>query len=146
VPAVMAATDGKGCHVVLDMVAGDYVARNIGVLAARGRHVTIGVMGGTHAATIPMNLVLSRQLTLSGSTLRGRSADEKRRLRDELLRRVWPWVGAGRIRAVIHATYALEEAGNAQSALESGKHFGKIVLDLSRRPQTDANTGAADAR
>jgi len=146
VPAVMAATDSKGCHVVLDMVAGDYVARNIGVLAARGRHVTIGVMGGTHSATIPMNLVLSRQLTLSGSTLRGRSADEKRRLRDELLRRVWPWVGAGRIRAVIHATYALEEAGYAQSALESGRHFGKIVLDLSRRPGTDANTGAADAR
>ena len=130
VVAALAATEGSGCDLVLDMVAGEYVGRDMAAMAFRGRHVTIGTMGGVHASTIPMNVMLRNQLVLTASTLRGRSLTEKRELRDQVARHVWPWVLARRLQPVVHARYPLAAAAEAQRALETGNHFGKIVLTL----------------
>ena len=130
VARVLAATDGNGCNLVIDMVAGEYVARDMAVMAFRGRHVTIGTMGGSHTSTIPMNVMLRNQLVLTASTLRGRSLAEKRALRDQVRNHVWPWVEARRLRPVLHASFPLVAAAEGQGALETGSHFGKIVLTL----------------
>ena len=129
VPAVLEATGGRGCNVVLDIVAGDYVARNMQAMAHGGRHVTIGVMGGAHEATISMNLMLARSLTLTASTLRWRSVEEKRRLRDALLQRAWPWVLEGKIRAVVHSIHPLAEAGKGTrwNAAANGRYGSASV-------------------
>ncbi|MFC4595748.1 NAD(P)H-quinone oxidoreductase [Sphingobium tyrosinilyticum] len=123
-------TEGRGVDVVLDMVAGDYVGRDIQIMAPRGRHITIGVMSGKSEATIPMNLVLRNRLVITASTLRGRDLDEKRAIRDALRDQVWPLVKDGRLRAYVHASFPLAQAGAAQSALEASNHVGKIILTM----------------
>jgi putative PIG3 family NAD(P)H quinone oxidoreductase len=127
VEEVRALTDGRGVQAVLDMVGGDYVARNLQCLADDGRHVSIAVQRGA-MATIPVFEVMRRRLTLTGSTLRPRDSAWKGLVADELSRTVWPHVEAGRLRPVIDATFPLADAADAHRRMESGAHVGKIVL------------------
>jgi len=122
-------TGGAGVAVVLDMVGGDYVPRNLACLAEDGRHVSIAAQRGA-AAEIALWDVMRRRLTLTGSTLRARPGPFKAGVADELRREVWPHLGAGRIRPVIDATFPLEQASEAHRRIESGDHVGKIVLTM----------------
>ncbi len=122
-------TDGKGADVVLDMVSGDYVARNLDALAEDGRHVTIAVLGGMRAE-INMTKVMARRLTLTGSTLRARPDAFKALLADEINRNVWPMVEEGNLRPVMDRAFPLAEAAAAHAWMEAGEHIGKIVLDV----------------
>ena len=122
-------TGGKGCQVMLDMVGGDYVPRNLKCLADDGRHVSIAVQGGAQA-TIPLFEVMRRRLTLTGSTLRARDAQFKALVTDEIARTVWPHVEAGQVKPVIDRTYPLAEAAAAHARMEAGDHVGKIVLTM----------------
>jgi putative PIG3 family NAD(P)H quinone oxidoreductase len=131
VAEVQRLTDGKGVNVVLDMVAGDYVPRNLDCLAEDGRHVTIAVQGGV-TAEINFAKVMMRRLTLTGSTLRARSVGFKTLVADEIARSVWPFVEEGRLKPVIHATFPLGEAAAAHRLMEAGDHVGKIVLTTGR--------------
>ncbi len=127
VEAVQAITAGQGVALVLDMVAGDYVARNLKCLAEDGRHVTIAVQGGAKAE-INMAQVMTRRYTLTGSTLRPRSDDFKALLAQEIAREVWPLVQDGALRPVMDHIFPLEEAAAAHRRMEAGDHIGKIVL------------------
>jgi NADPH2:quinone reductase len=120
-------TDGKGVEIVLDMVAGDYVARNMQCLKEDGRHVTIAVQGGLQA-TINMAHVMMKRLILTGSTLRPQSADRKALLADEIYRYVWSDVEAGKLKPVMDESFALADAAKAHAHMEAGDHIGKIVL------------------
>lgn len=120
-------TAAKGVNIVLDMVGGDYVPRNMQCLAEDGRHVSIAVQGGM-LATIPLFEIMRKRLTLTGSTLRPRSVEFKMLVADELHRTVWPLVAAGQLRPVIDRTYPLAEAAEAHRRMEAGDHVGKIVL------------------
>ncbi len=122
-----AATEGRGVDVILDMVAGDYVARNIQCLADDGRAVIIAVQGGVKGE-IDAGQVLRRRLTLTGSTLRARSVDFKSGIARALRERVWPLLAQGRIRPVIYRQLPAAEAAAAHALMESGEHVGKIVL------------------
>ena len=123
-------TGGKGVELVLDMVAGDYVMRNLKCLGDDGRHVTIAVQGGLQA-TINMAEVMRRRLTLSGSTLRPRSNQFKALLTQEIVQLAWPFVVAGKLRPVMDQTFPLAEAAAAHTRMEAGTHIGKIVLAVS---------------
>jgi NADPH2:quinone reductase len=127
VAEVKTITGGKGVAVVLDMVGGDYLPRNMQCLADDGRHVSIAVQGGLQA-TIPIFEIMRRRLTLTGSTLRPRDTVFKSLVADELARTVWPHVEAGRLKPVIDRTYKLAEAAQAHERMEAGDHVGKIVL------------------
>lgn len=129
VPAVKAATAGKGVDVVLDMVGGDYVRRDIEVMAPGGRHVSIATQAGAEA-TIPIFRVMMKRLILTGSTLRARSVAEKGAIAAALRQNAWPLIEAGRLRPQIHATFPLARAADAHRALEAGDHVGKIVLTV----------------
>jgi putative PIG3 family NAD(P)H quinone oxidoreductase len=120
-------TDGRGADVVLDMVAGGYVAREVECLAEDGRLAIIAVQGGT-AASFDAGAVLRKRLTLTGSTLRPRSAAHKAAIARELLDKAWPLLDAGRVRPVIHRVFPAEQAAQAHELMESGTHVGKIVL------------------
>ena len=113
--------------VVLDIVGGDYVARNMRVMAPNGRHVSIAVQGG-RMASIDIATLMQKRLALTGSTLRSASVAEKTTLRDALRTHVWPLIEAGKIRPVIFKTFPLSQAAEAHKALEKGDHVGKIVL------------------
>ncbi len=126
---VMNITNARGIDIVLDMVGGDYVARNIACMAAGGRHITIAIQGGP-TATLDLRPIMTRNLTLTGSTLRPRSVAEKTTLRDTIIRDIWPGVISGAITPVIHATFPLNQASTAHAALEQGDHVGKIVLTV----------------
>ena len=121
-------TDGRGVDVVLDMISGDYVARNIACMAEDARHVTIAVQGGVKAE-IPMHKVLTKRLTLTGSTLRPRSDDFKAALADEIRREVWPFVASGQLRPEMDSTYPLDRAADAHRRMDED-HVGKIVLTV----------------
>lgn len=127
--AVMAHTEGKGVHVVLDMVSGDYVPRNLKCLAEDGRHVTIAVLGGARAE-INMALVMMKRLTLTGSTLRPRSDAFKAALTDEIAANAWPLFADGELSPVMDMTFPLAEAAAAHARMEKGEHVGKIVLEV----------------
>ncbi|HEX8654429.1 MAG TPA: NAD(P)H-quinone oxidoreductase [Allosphingosinicella sp.] len=120
-------TGGRGVDIVLDMVGGDYLARNLDCLAEEGRHVSIAVQRG---ATAELNIarLMMRRLCLTGSTLRARSVEFKSLVADELARTVWPHVAVGRLRPVIDSTFPLADAAAAHRRMESGGHVGKIVL------------------
>ncbi len=122
-------TAGAGVHVVLDMVAGSYVPRNLQCLREDGRHVTIAVQGGM-VAEINMAQVMMRRLTLTGSTLRARSAEFKALLAQEIYATVWPMVASGELRPEMDRTFPLTEAAAAHAHMESGDHVGKIVLEV----------------
>ena len=127
VAAARAATDGRGVDVILDIVGGDYVQRNIESLALNGRLVQIGLISGSRAQ-IDFRGVLQKRLTITGSTLRARTVAEKGELAREIESRVWPLLAAGTVRPIIHATFPLREAAQAHRLLESGAVIGKIVL------------------
>lgn len=122
-------TDGRGVDVVLDMIGGDYLARNVAALADDGRHVSIAVQRGA-TAELPLWEVMRRRLTLSGSTLRARPPEFKALVADELQRNVWPHVVAGRLKPVIDRVFPLGEAAAAHGWLEGGGHVGKVVLEV----------------
>lgn len=127
VAEVQRITGGKGVDVVLDMVAGDYIGREIECLATDGRLALIAVQGGTKSA-IDAGLVLRKRIAIVGSTLRPRSVDYKTVLAKELRATVWPLIEAGRVRPVIHSTFPAAQAAQAHALMESSSHVGKIVL------------------
>lgn len=129
VDAVKEITGGKGVNVVLDMVSGEYVARNLKCMAEGGRHVTIAVLGGAKAE-INMAAVMSRRYTLTGSTLRPRSDAFKAALADEIAQTAWPLVENGEIRPVMDRIFPLAEVSAAHARMEAGEHIGKIVLEV----------------
>ena len=129
VAEVQRLTGGRGVELVLDMVAGDYVPRNMKCLAEDGRHVTIAVQGGAKAE-VNMAVVMTRRLTLTGSTLRPRSAAFKALLCDEIAANAWPLVEEGTLRPVMDRAFPLAEAAAAHARMEAGAHIGKIVLQV----------------
>jgi len=128
VEAVKEATAGRGVDVILDMVGGDYLPRDIAAAAVEGRIALIALLGGPRAE-VDLRPFLVKRLKLSASTLRPQSIEHKGRLAQALLDRVWPWFDAGRLRAPpIQACFPLEEAWRAHELMEGGSHIGKIVL------------------
>jgi putative PIG3 family NAD(P)H quinone oxidoreductase len=127
VGAVGAATEGRGVDVILDMVGGDYIKRNLKILAVEGRLVQIAFLQGS---TVELNLapLMVKRQTLTGSTLRPRSVAEKGAIAAALKEKVWPLLEAGRIKPLIHATFPLADAAGAHRLMESSTHIGKIVL------------------
>ncbi|MBL0086417.1 MAG: NAD(P)H-quinone oxidoreductase [Ideonella sp.] len=128
VAEVKALTQGRGVDVVLDMVAGDYIGRELQCLADDGRIVVIAVQGGVKSE-INAGELLRRRLTITGSTLRPRSAAFKGAIAKALRERVWPLIESGRISPVIHTVFPASQAAQAHALMESGQHIGKIVLD-----------------
>ncbi|GLK44398.1 MULTISPECIES: NAD(P)H-quinone oxidoreductase [Novosphingobium] len=122
-------TGGRGVDVVLDMVAGSYVARNLKCLAPDGRHVTIAVQGGAKAE-VNMAVVMTRRYTLTGSTLRPRTDAFKEAVAQEILECAWPLVEEGLLRPVMDTRFPLAEAAAAHARMEAGDHVGKIVLEV----------------
>ncbi len=131
VAVVRELTEGRGVDVVLDMVGGSYVARNLEVLAEDGRLVQIAFLEGARAE-VNLSPLMRKRLTFTGSTLRPRPVEEKGRLARALAKEVWPLVERGEVRPVIHATFPLREAAGAHAMLEAGEHVGKIVLTIDR--------------
>ena len=129
VEAVKAFTDGKGVAVVLDMVGGDYLPRNLACLADDGRHVSIAFQRGA-SAQVSIPDVMRRRLTLTGSTLRARSVEFKTMVADELAKTVWPYVEGNRLKPAMDHAFPLAEAGAAHARMEAGDHVGKIVLTM----------------
>jgi NADPH2:quinone reductase len=123
-------TGDKGVAAVLDMVGGDYVARNLSCLADDGRHVSIATQRGI-SAEVPLVDIMRRRLTLTGSTLRPRSIEFKTMVADELARTVWPYVEGGRLKPVIDSVFPLADAAKAHARMEAGEHVGKIVLEIA---------------
>ena len=124
---VLRLTDKRGVDVVLDMVAGEYVARELGCLAEDGRLVIIAVQGGVDAR-IDAGVVMRKRLTVTGSTLRPRPVAFKAAIAQSLRQKVWPWLAAGDVKPVIYKTFAAEQAAEAHALMESNEHIGKIVL------------------
>jgi putative PIG3 family NAD(P)H quinone oxidoreductase len=122
-------TAGRGVDIVLDMVGGDYLPRNLLCLAEEGCHVSIAVQRGAKAE-LPIWQVMAKRLTLTGATLRARDAAFKASVAAELRREVWPHLDAGTIRPVIDSTFPLAAAADAHRRMESGSHVGKIVLSV----------------
>ena len=122
------ATGGHGANVVLDMVAGDYLAREMQCTAEDGRIVIIAVQGGVKCE-VNAGEVLRRRLTITGSTLRPRPMAFKGAIAAALRQRVWPLIDAGQIKPVVHSVFPAAQASDAHALMESGQHIGKIVLD-----------------
>lgn len=122
-------TSGAGLDVILDIIGGDYFPRNIECLALNGRLVQVGLIGGARAQ-IDLARVLHRRLTITGSTLRARTVEEKGRLAHELEANVWPLLANGRVAPVIDRTFPLAAAADAHRRMEASTHIGKIVLTM----------------
>jgi len=122
-------TDGAGVAVVLDMVGGDYVPRNLKALAVDGRHMSIAHQRGAKTEIL-IPEVMVRRLTLSGSTLRPRSVEFKTMVADEIAKTVWPYVEGGRLKPVIDSVFPLSKAAEAHARMEADVHVGKIVLEM----------------
>lgn len=129
VEAVKSETNGKGVDVILDMVGGVYVGREIECLADDGRLAIIALLGGSKA-TVDLGQVLRRRLTITGSTLRPRSVEFKAAVADKLKANIWPLIEAGRVKPVIYKVFPLEEAVQAHVLMETSMHIGKIVLQV----------------
>ena len=122
-------TGRDGVDVIMDMVGGDYVPRNLACLSKEGRHVSIAVQRGA-TAEVPIFTIMRRRLTLTGSTLRPRSIEFKTMVADEIAKTVWPYVEGGRLKPVIDSTFPLADAAAAHERMEAGGHVGKIVLEV----------------
>ena len=127
VDVVKQVTAGRGVDLILDIVGGDYIARDLAALAIEGRLVVIGFMGGD-TATIDFRRILGRRLTITGSTLRPRSVEEKGQIASALRREVWPLLEQGTVKPVVYRTFPLRDAAAAHRLMESSEHVGKIVL------------------
>ena len=137
VEEVHRATDKRGVSVIMDMIGGDYVPRNLSCLAEDGRHVSIAVQRGA-TAEVPLFDIMRRRLTLTGSTLRPRPIEFKTMVADEIARTVWPYVEGGRLRPVIDSIFPLSAVATAHARMESGEHVGKIVLEIVAPDATQA--------
>ncbi len=137
-------TGGGGVDVILDMVAGDYVPREMQCLADDGRLVIIALLGGAKA-NVDLNAVLRRRLVITGSTLRPRPVEFKGAVARRLRSVVWPLIEAGRIKPVLFKTYPLAEAAAAHALMESSQHVGKIVLEVDARARETPAARAAVA-
>lgn len=126
-------TAGKGVDVVLDMVGGDYIPRSIEAMAMDGRHVSIAFLQGTKV-TLNMFPVMTKRLTLTGSTLRARPVADKAAIAAQLREKVWPRLEGGSVRPVLYRTFPLAEAAAAHALMESSEHIGKIVLAVGAEP------------
>ena len=124
---VLRLTGGKGADVVLDMVAGDYLGREVDCMAEDGRLAVIAVQGGV-SSHVDAGLLLRKRLTITGSTLRPRSVDYKTMLAGELRTKAWPLIESGRVKPVIHQVFPAAKAAEAHALMESSTHVGKIVL------------------
>jgi putative PIG3 family NAD(P)H quinone oxidoreductase len=122
-------TGGYGVDLILDLVGASYLARNLDAAAVEGRLVVISLIGGARAE-INLNTIMSKRLTLTGSTLRARTVAQKAAVADAVRRNVWPLLSAGRVRPIIHATFPLAEASEAHRLMETSTHIGKIVLTV----------------
>jgi putative PIG3 family NAD(P)H quinone oxidoreductase len=120
-------TAGHGVDVVLDMVGGEYLQRDLDVLATDGRLVLIAQLGG-YRSTISTVPLLQRRLTITGSTLRPRSIEEKGRIAQAVREHVWPLLESRTVRVIVHATFPLSQAAEAHRVMESSTHVGKLVL------------------
>lgn len=129
VEAIKALTDGRGTDLILDIVGGVYLDRNLRALALDGRLVQIGVLGGSEAS-LDLRRVLGRRLTITGSTLRPRTVEEKGAIADALLREVWPLLASGRVKPIVYRTFPFTQAAEAHRLMESSEHIGKIVLTV----------------
>jgi NADPH:quinone reductase-like Zn-dependent oxidoreductase len=127
VAACREVTGGRGVDVILDIVGGDYVARNLDALALEGRLVQIGLQGGP-TAQLNMAPMLTKRLTITASTLRARTPEEKGEIARAVRANVWPLLESGAVRPVVHATFPLTSAAEAHRLIESSRHIGKIVL------------------
>jgi NADPH:quinone reductase len=124
---IMAATDDKGVDLILDMVGGDYIGRNLKILAPEGRHVSIAMQRG-RTADVDIFQIMSKRLIMTGSTLRPQSVSAKGKIAKALKKHVWPLVTRKRITPVVDQVFGLEDAQAAHDYLEAGKHFGKVIL------------------
>lgn len=129
VSVVKSLTEDKGVDVILDMIGGDYFARNLEALAVQGRLVQIATMQGANV-NLDLRKLMFKRLTLTGSTLRARPVKEKQRIADALKENVWPLLNAGKLRPVIFKAVNLSEAAEAHALMESSQHTGKIVLTV----------------
>ena len=127
VAEVLRLTDGKGTDVVLDLVAGEYIGRDVKCLAEDGRIVIIAVQGGSQS-TVDASLVLRRRLVITGSTLRPRPVAFKAKIAEALRKTAWPWLESGVVKPVIHQVFAAADAAQAHALMESNQHIGKLVL------------------
>lgn len=127
VAEIMKATDDKGVDVVLDMVGGDYIGRNLKILAPGGRHVSIAMQRG-RTAEVDIFQIMSKRLVMTGSTLRAQTVSAKGKIAKALKKHIWPLVTRKRISPVVDQVFGLEDAQAAHDYLEAGKHFGKVIL------------------
>jgi NADPH:quinone reductase-like Zn-dependent oxidoreductase len=123
-------TGGRGVDVILDMVGGEYLPRNLRVLATEGRLVQIAFMQGSKVE-VDLMPVMTKRLTITGSTLRPRTAEEKAAIAASLREQVWPLIEAGQVRPVIHAVHELADVARAHKEMESSRHIGKLVLKVA---------------
>jgi putative PIG3 family NAD(P)H quinone oxidoreductase len=123
-------TGGRGVDLILDMVMGEYLARNLQCLATDGRLVFIAVQGGPKVKELNVLPIMLKRLSVSGSTLRPRSIADKAAIANALREQVWPLLAAGSVAPVVHASFALERAAEAHTLMESSTHVGKIMLTL----------------
>ena len=130
VEAVQSATGGKGVDLVLDIMGGSYTPRNLAALAVDGRLVQIGLQGDGASVTVDLWRIMSRRLTITGSTLRARTVAEKGTIAAALHAEVWPLLEQGKVKPLVQRTFPLAEAAAAHALMESSAHVGKIVLVL----------------
>ena len=130
VERIDALTGGRGVDVVLDMVAGDYLARNLRCLATEGRLVIIATQHGHRVEAFNVLPIMLKRLTVTGSTLRPRTVDQKAVIARALETQVWPLIESGRVRPIVHARFPLADASAAHRLMESSEHIGKIVLEV----------------
>src|SRR5262249_8860697 len=123
------ATGGEGVDVVLDIIGGEYLQRNLACLRLNGRLVQIGLMSGSRSA-VDLRPLLQKRLTITGSTLRARTPEEKGAIARALGANVWPLLERGEVRPIVHATFPLDRAADAHRMLESGEVIGKVVLTV----------------
>jgi len=129
VEVVRKETTGAGADVILDMIGASYFARNLEAAAVEGRLVVISLIGGARTE-INLNTIMSKRLTVTGSTLRARSVAQKAVVAEGVLHNLWPLLAAGRVRPIIYATFPLAKAGEAHRLMETSQHIGKIVLTV----------------
>lgn len=124
-------TNDEGVDVILDIVGGPYFKRNLGLLKKDGRLVIIGFMGGRIAHEVDIQTLMLKRATVTGSTMRGRTAAEKQQIAEALRRHVWPLLEAGKCKPLIYASYPMAEIAEAHACLDSGQHLGKVVITMT---------------
>lgn len=132
VQAVKDATGGKGVDVILDIIGGDYIPRNLQALALEGRLVQIAFLGGVRQVSVDFSLIMTKRLMVTGSTLRPQSIAAKAKIAKSLEENVWPLLDNGTVRPLVDSVYALGDAAEAHRRMESSVHIGKIILDMKK--------------